>query len=152
MCKEESKGFPRCLREIRRLIKRSNYGSVPPSGLDSSLRNKNKYSFVIGGGQVNWSTRHDFQRGSSRYVPKPLKVPILLLFFFFFFFFWERERESTWVAERGKRGGGRGDRIPTGSMLDGEPYAKPDPTTLRSWPELKSRVRRLTNWATQTPQ
>ena len=26
------------------------------------------------------------------------------------------------------------------------------PTTLRSWPELKSRVRHLTDWATQAPQ
>ena len=36
--------------------------------------------------------------------------------------------------------------------LSAEPHAGPDPTTLRSQPELKSRVRHLTDCTTQVPQ
>lgn len=36
-------------------------------------------------------------------------------------------------------------------MLSTEPDAGLDLTTLRSWPELKSRVRYLTYWTTQSP-
>ena len=46
----------------------------------------------------------------------------------------ERERES-----------------PASSTLSAEPNAGLDPRTLRPRPELKSRVGRLTNWATQAP-
>ena len=44
--------------------------------------------------------------------------------------------------------GGRTEGLgPVGSMLNTKPDMRPDPTTLRSWPEpeLKSRVRCPTN-------
>ena len=51
------------------------------------------------------------------------------------------------------RGQGQNDRkrILRSSKLSVEPDSRLDLMTLRSWPEPKSRVRGLTNWATQAP-
>ena len=74
--------------------------------------------------------------------------------------FWERERE--WERERAwacawVEGGAEGEgevvrESQADSLLSTEPDAGLNLTTLRSWPELKSTVRRLTGWATQVPQ
>ena len=50
---------------------------------------------------------------------------------------------------RGKREGER--ESPVDSLLSEEPDVGLDPTILRSWPEPKSRVKCLTNWANQAP-
>ena len=70
--------------------------------------------------------------------------------------FFLRERESEWVHAhgggqccRGRRGEKILIRLHTVSM---EPEVGLDLTTMRSWPEPKSRVGHLTDWATQVPQ
>ena len=60
----------------------------------------------------------------------------LLSLFSFYLFSWERE-------------GGRESQAD--SFLSTEPHWELDPRTLRSWPELKSRVSHSANSATQTP-
>ena len=58
-------------------------------------------------------------------------------------------RASTWV---GWGVGAEGEReFQAGSTSNAEPDARLDPRTLRSWPEPKSIVGHLTNWATQVP-
>ena len=71
-------------------------------------------------------------------------------FFFFFFFkfvfylFWERVSQGG--AER------EADRIPSRLCTPStEPDRGLDLPTVRSWPELKSRVGHSTDWATQAP-
>ena len=67
------------------------------------------------------------------------------LFFFFFF-----ERASEWPSRGGGQSGeGQRDRerqSQAGYTLSTEPDVGQDLTTLRSWPEPKSRVRHLTRW------
>ena len=62
-----------------------------------------------------------------------------------FIYFWEGERERAGGgAEKEKR-----EKIPSRfSAVRTEPDVGLDLMILGSWPELKSRVRRLTNWAT----
>ena len=67
-------------------------------------------------------------------------------FLMFIYVFFERESLSGGGAEREKERESQ-----AGYTLSTEPNTGLDFTTLRSWPEPKSRVRRLTNWATQTP-
>ena len=59
----------------------------------------------------------------------------------------ESEREWAWAGWRAE-----GERE---SQADSVPSTEPNAglhlTTLRSWPEPKSRVQRLTDWATQAP-
>ena len=69
-----------------------------------------------------------------------------------FYFIWERERER----ERASGGHGQRERererkreSQAGSMLIVEPKVCLNCTTLRSWPEPQSRVRRSANWVTQ---
>ena len=66
---------------------------------------------------------------------------------FIYVFQRERERENKLGAER------EGDReSQAGSMPSVQsPMQGSNPQTMRSWPELKSRVRGLTHWATQVP-
>ena len=62
----------------------------------------------------------------------------------FIYLFWEREREREREAER------EGEReSQAGSTVSSEPDTGLHPMIMRSWPELKSRVRCLTDWATQ---
>ena len=65
---------------------------------------------------------------------------ILSFFLVCFYLFWERERERERAST--SRGGAEreGERIP--SRLHSNSW------TMRAWPELKSRVGCLTNWAT----
>ena len=72
------------------------------------------------------------------------------LFFFFsppkiYLFILERERESMCKQGEGQR------EKEKQTPLNREADAGLDPRTLKSWPELKSRVRRLNDWATQAP-
>ena len=62
----------------------------------------------------------------------------------------ERERsERTWVGD-GQR---EGERIPSRLLtVTTEPDAGSNSRTMRSWPELKPRVRHLTSCTTQVPQ
>ena len=64
-------------------------------------------------------------------------------------FFWGgvREREVSWAGRGIRRG-----RERIISRLHAQPNMGLKLMTLRSWPKLKSRVRCLTYWATQTPQ
>ena len=68
------------------------------------------------------------------------------VFFFKILSIWEKEWEWEHTQEQGKGRGKQAD-----SPLSMGSHAKLDPRTLRSWPELKSRVRHLTDWATQEP-
>ena len=63
-------------------------------------------------------------------------------------------RESEWACGQGKgRERGRQKESQAGSALSVEtPTWGLNPRSVRSWPELKPRVRCLTNWATQAPQ
>ena len=73
----------------------------------------------------------------------------------FIYLFWgerHRKRESVHIHEVGKGRRRRRERIPAGSMPSSESNMKLDLTALRSWPELKSRVGRFTDWASQVPQ
>ena len=72
------------------------------------------------------------------------------LFFEFIYSCWERHRQRR--VGNGQRERGR-QRIP-GRLcaVSAEPNAGLEPRkTVRSWPERKPRVRRLTDWATQAP-
>jgi len=64
---------------------------------------------------------------------------IHILFLKIYLCVWEREH----VCKQGRRTEGAGEKQKR------EPQTGFDPTTPRSWPESKSRIRRLTNWATQ---
>ena len=57
------------------------------------------------------------------------------------------ERECEW--REGQRE--RETESQADSLLSTEPATGLDPTTLRSWPEPKSRVSHLTDWGTQAP-
>ena len=65
----------------------------------------------------------------------------ILLFLKIYLFIWERENEHEW-----REGDGHRERERE-SQADSGPTLGPDPMTLRSWPEPKSRVRCLTQWA-----
>jgi len=67
---------------------------------------------------------------------------ILFYFILFYLFIWQRERTQAGVVAEGEA-----DLPPSR-----EPDAGPDPRTLKSWPESRSRVRRLTDYATQVLQ
>ena len=60
------------------------------------------------------------------------------------YLFW-REREHEQHAEEEREG----EKSQADSMLSVEPNARLDLMTLRSWPELKSRVQRLMDWTTE---
>ena len=67
------------------------------------------------------------------------------------YLFWERERErsSGGGAERERE---RERNSQAGSALSAQSLTHGlNSQTVRSWPEPKARVRRLTNWATQVP-
>ena len=79
-----------------------------------------------------------------------LSFPGLSLESFFFFFkiyllIWERERMC-------KQAEGEGETLKQTPCWAWSPNAGPDPMTLRSWSELKSRVGCSADWATQAPQ
>ena len=59
-------------------------------------------------------------------------------------FIWERDHEQEGQRERERE-------IQADSMLSAEPDMGLDLKTLRSGPELKSRVGHLTHWATKAP-
>jgi len=69
----------------------------------------------------------------------------------YYLFIWERERERerTRVHELGEAEGEGERESQADSTLSAEPDVGLDLMTLRSWPELKSRVGRSTDWATQ---
>ena len=70
-----------------------------------------------------------------------------LYFFLKILFIWEREREHVNMWEEGQR-----EREPQAdSMLSREPDLGLDLGIQRPWPELKPRVGRSTDWATQEP-
>ena len=68
------------------------------------------------------------------------------------FLYFERESERTCTWGRGKERG-RERASKTGCTLSAQSLMWGSISwTLRSWPELKSRVGRLTDWATPVPQ
>ena len=69
---------------------------------------------------------------------------ICLIFFKFNYF--ERERASKSVCGTSRAGANGKGALPAQSQTWGL-----NPSTVRSWAELKSRVQHLTNWATQAP-
>ena len=71
--------------------------------------------------------------------------PSKCLFIYLFIFFWETQREH------GKRGRERGEgESQAGSGLSAwSPMQGSISRTMRSWSELKLRIQRLTDWATQ---
>ena len=65
------------------------------------------------------------------------------------FIYFERERERMWVGE-GQREKEREKESQAGSVVSVQSQTQgSNPQTVRSWPELKSRVIGLTDWATQ---
>ena len=72
-------------------------------------------------------------------------VHVILFFYIKDLFIYLKERERVQVHEQGGEGQRERERI--SSRLQAEPKAQHK--TLRSWPELKSRVKCLTEWATQ---
>ena len=68
-----------------------------------------------------------------------------------FVFVLDRESVSREERPRGGRERQRERESQAGSTLSAEPDVGLHPTTLGSWPELKSRYGRSTNWATQVP-
>ena len=80
-------------------------------------------------------------------------VTYAVCFFFNKVYFWEseREREHTCVCWGGAET--KGERIPRGSMVSAQSLMWDSKSqTMRSWPERKSRVGSLTDWATQVPR
>ena len=70
----------------------------------------------------------------------------IFLMFLYFIIYFEREREQGRGRERGR------ERIPSRlCTVSTEPDVGSNSQTVRSWREPKSRVQRLTNWATQVP-
>ena len=59
------------------------------------------------------------------------------------------EKDKAWA---GAGAGAEKEKNPQADSLSVESDVGMDPRTLKSWPELKSRVRHLSNWATQVPQ
>ena len=82
---------------------------------------------------------------------KQCSVLYVCTYFLVFIYFWERTRKR--LCELG-RAEGKGDRgSEAGSALSGRsPMRGLNSWTLRSWPELKSTFRYLTDWATWEPQ
>ena len=62
------------------------------------------------------------------------------------YLFWERQREPGRSRERGVTESQAGSTLSAQSPMSGS-----IPWSGRWWPELKPRVQRLTNWATQAP-
>ena len=86
---------------------------------------------------------------NSVYLKTPVSVVICKKLFYLIFFkiyLLERWWEYEWERDRD-----RGRESPTDSPLSKESYMWFSYMTLRSWPELKPRVRHLTKWATHTP-
>ena len=105
--------------------------------------------------------RHLCSPGAEGTKPVPGWHGLLFSFSYILFFkinvylFWERERAHVCMPVHASGGGTEreGERIPSRLLAV---RAKPNvpslyPTIVRSWPEWKSRVRCLTNWATQAP-
>ena len=80
----------------------------------------------------------------------------LVFFWVFLMFIFVRERERERVHMHAHREGAEkeGEReFQAGSVLSAQSLTQGwNSQTMRSWPELKSRVECLTNWATQVPQ
>ena len=73
----------------------------------------------------------------------------LRFFFFKFISFWERQRQCKWGRDRER---GR-ERIPSSSAPSVQSRTQgSNPRTVKSGPEPKPRVGRLTDWATQAPR
>ena len=71
-------------------------------------------------------------------------------------YFWERERErdrnGAWIAKGQREKETQNPKQAPGSEPSAQSLARGSNSwTGRSWPELKWRVRHLTNWATQAP-
>ena len=71
-----------------------------------------------------------------------------LIVYMFIYLFWERRRASGRGAERVREGERTPSRL---RAVSTEPRAVSISQTVRSWPELTSRVECLTDWATQAP-
>jgi len=80
----------------------------------------------------------------------PLSQACLWQSFILFFFSFILEKEKVCVCKQG-RGRGRERESQADSALSVEPDKGLDLTSLRSWPEPKSRAGCLTDWATQAP-
>ena len=76
-------------------------------------------------------------------------ICFLLKFLKHYLYFREREKESIGRGE-GQREMER--ESEADSLLSVEPDARLSPTTLRLWPEPKSRFRHLRDWITQIPK
>ena len=78
--------------------------------------------------------------------------PLSLLLIFslmFIYLFWEREPVIVWAGEGQKD---RERESQEGSTLSAQsPKQGSNSQTMRQWPQPKSRVRHLTNWATHVP-
>lgn len=76
-------------------------------------------------------------------LERPINIPFLFFFFFVRFIHWgQRKREGGRGAE------GKGERESQADSTDSVMSVEPDPRTLRSWPEEKSRVRHSSHSAT----
>ena len=75
----------------------------------------------------------------------PISMLLFLFFKVYFYLFWERESKSGRDRERGRQNPSRLQAISTESDVGLKL------TNVRSWSELKSRVKRSTNWATRGP-
>ena len=70
---------------------------------------------------------------------------------FFKVYFWEREQAGEGQRERARER--ERERIKSRLWLSAQsPMQGLNPRTVRSWRESRSRVRRLTDWATQVPE
>ena len=75
------------------------------------------------------------------------------VFFFLCYLFILRDREKERVCMHVSRGGTQREKSQAGFALSAQSLMCGSiPQTMRSWPELKSRVRCLTDRATQAPQ
>ena len=106
-------------------------------------------------GDLNWVEYTHFEGGSIFLIGLiPLDYVYMILPLSFskkkslFIYLWERE----WAQVREGRRERERETIPSRlPAVSAQPNAGLDPTTLRSWPEQKSRVGCLTNWVTQVP-
>ena len=82
------------------------------------------------------------------------QAPRFLFYIKFIYLFWERECTNEWKRTTEWKGVGKGQReSQVGSMLSAlSPRQDLISGTRRSWPEQRSRVRCLTDWATQVSQ
>ena len=93
----------------------------------------------------------NFPKVNMHLIIKVDILNIIIVHLFLMFIYFERERENEWTGE-GQREEERESQaspvLPAQSPMQGSILIS---QTLRSWPEPKSRIRHLTDWAMQAP-